>query len=145
MSLETWEAELPAALRAQAIWKVQAYRLAAHAAYCAAGDCAMLATVATSREVSEQLLRAVGSISANIAEGYARRSRADRVRYYEYALGSAGEAQSWYLSARAALSPATADERLDALNRVTRLLLVMIRNERDGLTWNATRTKKGEA
>ena len=140
-----WEAELPSALREQALWKVQAYRLAAYAAHCAAGDSASLATVAAAREVSEQLLRAVGSISANIAEGYGRRSRVDRLRYYEYALGSTGEAQSWYLSARAVLSAAAADERLNALNRITRLLLVMIRNERDGQTWNAARTKKGEA
>ncbi|MBC7896698.1 MAG: four helix bundle protein, partial [Cytophagaceae bacterium] len=43
-----------------------------------------------------QLLRAVDSISANIAEGYSRFSGRERARFYEIALGSAREAREWY-------------------------------------------------
>ena len=131
-----WEAELPALLRGQALWKVQAYRRATYVAHCAADDARRLTAFPTMKDVSEQLVRAAGSIAANIAEGYGRRSRADRVRYFEYALGSAGESQSWYLAARASLTPAVADERLDELNRVTRLLITMIKNERTRRSWS---------
>ena len=144
MTIESWERGLPDALRGQAIWRVQAYRLAAYAAHCAAEDCDRVASRPTMALVCSQLVRAVASVSANVAEGYGRRSRTDRIRYYEYALGSAGEAQSWYLAARNALTPAVTDERLDDLNRVTRLLLAMIHNEREGRTWNARQKPKRE-
>ncbi len=38
----------------------------------------------------------VGSIRANIAEGYSRGTGKDRARFYEYALGSARESRDWY-------------------------------------------------
>ena len=142
MTIESWELGLPDALRGQAIWRVQAYRLAAYAAHCATEDCDRVASSPSMAQVSSQLVRAVASVSANIAEGYGRRSRVDRIRYYEYALGSAGEAQSWYLAARTTLTPAIADARIGELNRVTRLLLAMIKNEREGRTWNARQKPK---
>jgi four helix bundle protein len=39
----------------------------------------------------DQLYRALGSISANAAEGYSRGTGKDRARFYEYALGSVRE------------------------------------------------------
>jgi four helix bundle protein len=45
----------------------------------------------------DQVYRAAGSISADLAEGYSRGTGGDRARFYEYALGSAGESQGWYL------------------------------------------------
>jgi len=46
------------------------------------------------------LYRAVGSIKANIAEGYSHRSGKDQARFYEYSLGSARESRGWYYDAR---------------------------------------------
>ncbi len=43
-------------------------------------------------EVADQLFRAVGSVHANISEGYSRQSGKDQARFYEYALGSDREA-----------------------------------------------------
>jgi four helix bundle protein len=90
-------------------------------------------------EVATQLVRAVGSIAANVAEGYARRSPRDRIRFYEYALGSAEESRSWYEVGRRALSVAEIDARIARLAAIRRLLLTMIRNERSGTKWNAPR------
>ena len=44
--------------------------------------------------LSDQLYRALGSISANLAEGYSRGTGKDRERFYEYSLGSARESRT---------------------------------------------------
>ena len=79
---------------------------------------------------SNQLCRALGSISANIAEGYSRGSGKDRSRFYEYALGSARESRDWYYKARHVLGQPVVDHRLDLLSQIIRLLLVMIPDQR---------------
>ena len=90
-------------------------------------------------QVGPQLVRAAGSIAANTAEGYARRSPRERIRFYEYALGSSEEAVSWYTVGRRVLSERDLEERFARLTSIRRLLLVMIRNERAGKGWNAPR------
>jgi four helix bundle protein len=119
-----------------ALGKVTAYALAVAAGERVWEDAKTMKEEPLLAELAPQLLRATGSIAANIAEGYARRSPRDRIRYYEYALGSGAEAESWYRTARRTLSPAVFDERLACLTSIRRLLLVMIRNERNGSGWN---------
>ena len=85
-----------------ALDRVEVYRLA-----CALSDLTWDDALELKKEPlliahASQLLRAVGSIAANVAEGFGRRSPMERVRYYEYALSSAEEARTWYrLSNRA--------------------------------------------
>lgn len=50
--------------------------------------------------VADQLLRAVGSISANIAEGFGRRTGAEYVHYLVVARGSTTESANWFLKCR---------------------------------------------
>ncbi len=80
--------------------------------------------------LADQLYRAVGSVSANIAEGYSRRSGKDQARFYEYALGSAREARGWYYQARHLLPEAVATHRIGLLTQIIRLLLTIIPAER---------------
>jgi four helix bundle protein len=120
-----------------ALGRVTAYGLAVAAGELAWEDATAMKQEPLLAEIGPQLLRATGSIAANIAEGYARRSARDRIRYYEYALGSGAEAQSWYRTARRALSSRVYDERLACLTSIRRLLLAMIKNERSGSGWNA--------
>lgn len=42
-----------------------------------------------------QLVRAVDSISANLAEGFGRYGRRDKIKFYRYAMGSQKEALDW--------------------------------------------------
>jgi four helix bundle protein len=50
--------------------------------------------------VADQLLRAVGSMSANIAEGFGRRSGAEYVHYLIVARGSTTESENWLVKCR---------------------------------------------
>jgi four helix bundle protein len=76
--------------------------------------------------LADQLFRAVGSVSANIAEGYSRSSGKDRARFFEYALGSAREARGWYHQGRHILSNDVAMHRIKLMTQIIRLLLTMI-------------------
>jgi four helix bundle protein len=130
MTYEEWEAGVPAGIRGDAIWRVQAFRLASYLAAAADADGEPIATQPRLAKAVAQLSAAAGSVAANVAEGYARLSPRDRIRYYEYALGSAAEAKSWYLSLSRSLPPATVEARLATLTSIARLLLKMIRSGR---------------
>lgn len=45
--------------------------------------------------VGKQLVRSVDSISANIAEGFGRYHKKDKIKFYRYAFGSLKESQDW--------------------------------------------------
>lgn len=83
--------------------------------------------------ISGQLYAAVGSIAANLGEGYSRSSGRDRARIFEYALGSARETMTWYRSAEPVLGAELVLARLDTLEEIRRLLLAIIPRERDRL------------
>jgi four helix bundle protein len=84
-------------------------------------------------KVSGQLYAAIGSISAQLAEGYSRSSGRDRARVFEYALGSARESMVWYRAAKPVLGVERAGECLDKLEEIRRLLLAIIPRERGRL------------
>ena len=62
-------------------------RLALFAAEIGWQDVTKLVKDRRTQRLSDQLYRALGSIGANLAEGYSRGSNKDRARFYEYALG----------------------------------------------------------
>ncbi len=45
--------------------------------------------------VGSQFVRAVDSISANIAEGFGRYNKKDKIKFYRIAIGSLKESQDW--------------------------------------------------
>ena len=89
--------------------------------------------------VGAQLYRALGSVPANIAEGYSRSSGADRVRIFEYALGSTRESAVCYLAARHVLGRAIYDCRTTVLGEIRRILLTAIPAERERRVRRQTR------
>jgi four helix bundle protein len=110
------------------LWSVQAYRRAQYAVDVHTHDRRSISQL-VSAPAFDQLTRAIGSISANIAEGYSRSSAADRARFYSYALGSTREALAWYNTLRIELGPVV-DERQALLIQIRRLLLTTLRNMR---------------
>jgi four helix bundle protein len=93
-------------------------------------DVTKLAEDSRMTSLADQLYRAVGSIGANLAEGYSRRTGKDRTRFYEYALGSARESRHWYFVGRHILTEPVIQHRLELLTEIIRLLLSIIPQER---------------
>ena len=81
-------------------------------------------------EVVGQFYEAVGSIAANLAEGYSKSSGLDRARSFEYALGSARETVEWYHDLKPVLGEEVVNARLKILGHILRLLIAIIPRER---------------
>ena len=93
MNYQEWAESVPREITGDPLWKVEAYRLALLAAEVGWHDVTKLIRDQRTRSLSDQLYRALGSVSANIAEGYSRGTGKDRARFYEYAPGSARESR----------------------------------------------------
>ncbi len=130
MNYEEWERDVPDAIRADSIWRMTAYRLALFAGDAGWHDVTRLMQDRRTLGLSEQLYEALGSISANLAEGYSRGTGKDRARFYEYALGSARESREWYYKGRHVLGAAVVEHRLQLLGRIISLLLVTVPKQR---------------
>ena len=71
--------------------------------------------------LSAQMRRAAVSIAANIAEGFRRRGRADKVRFMNIAEGSVEESR-YYLILAQDLGYGDATKLMDSLEEVSRIL-----------------------
>jgi four helix bundle protein len=137
MSLETvaaeqaaWERTCHPAITSDVIWKLDAYRASLFLIYLARQDMRRASTREFDAKLSGQLLHAAGSVSANLAEGFSRSTRADRLRFLDYALGSDRECISWYCTAGDVIPTDTMNDRLILLARIRSLLLGLIRSLR---------------
>jgi four helix bundle protein len=130
MNYQEWEQRVPADITGDVLWKMRAYRLALFVGDLAWSDVTKLAADPRTLALSDQLYRAVGSIGANIAEGYGRSSGKDRARFYEYSLGSAREGRDWYYKGRHVLGEAITAHRVNLITQITRLLLTYIPDQR---------------
>ena len=122
---------VPDTIAGDPLWRMKVYRLAVFVGDLAWHDVTKLVSDRRTVRLADQLFRAVGSIGANIAEGYSRRSGKDRVRFYEYALGSARESRHWYYMGRHMLPDKVVEHRMGLLVEVCRLLLAIIPKDRD--------------
>ncbi len=127
-----WVQGVPKGIRDDSLWKVKAYRFALYMGDAAWEDVQVLRGQRHLLSLADQLYRAVGSIGANIAEGYSRASGRDRAKFYEYALGSAREARDWYYKSRHILGSDIFEHRMNVLNHIIRLLITMIPQQRGG-------------
>ena len=130
MNYEEWETTVPEAIKGDSLWKMAAYRLAVFLGDLGWHDVTRLVQDRRTIGLSSQLYEALGSISANLAEGYSRGSGKDRARFYEYALGSARESRDWYFKSRHILGETVVQHRLQLLAEILRLLLTMIPQQR---------------
>ena len=131
MKASDWEASVPEAIKQDVLWKTTAYRRGLFAADIGWKDVEKLFKDGRTRSLADQLYRSLGSISANITEGYSRNSGRDRARFFEYALGSAREARDWYYKARHILDDAVVQHRIDLLTEIIKLLTVTVQAERN--------------
>jgi four helix bundle protein len=130
MNYEAWLKTVPVDLTGDPLWRMEVYRLAVFAVDLAWPDVSKLAGDRRTLSLSDQLFRAVGSVAANIAEGYSRGTGKDQARFYEYSLGSAREARGWYYQSRPVLTEPVAQHRMGLHTRLVRSLLTIIPAER---------------
>lgn len=130
MKYEEWAQMVPEEIKRDSLWKVEAYRLGLLMGDIGWNDTQKLVASPQTRSLADQLYRALGSISAKLAEGHSRTSGRERSRFYEYALGSARESRDWYYKARYVLGEPVTRHRLALLTQVIRLLLTMIPRQR---------------
>jgi len=138
MTYDAWEKSVPAVIRSDSLWRVEAYRLALFLSDLAWEDATTLLSDERTRGIANQLFRAAGNISANISEGYSRHTGKQRALYYEYALGSVRETRDSYYKGRHALAKAVTSHRLELSTSIIRLALTMTAHER---STNRTVTK----
>ena len=126
-----WERTCSPAITSDVLWKLDAYRAALFLIHVVRGDFAKLRTALPGADTPMQLRDAAGSIGANIGEGYSRWSKKDRARILGYALGSARECFTWYMTSRDVLGDDVVEARLVLVARIRSLLLGLIRNTRE--------------
>jgi four helix bundle protein len=130
MNYQIWVQHVPTEFTTDPLWNVEAYRLALFLADISWEDVTQLMKDQRTLALSDQLYRALGSISANLAEGYSMSTGKNRARYFEYALGSARESRGWYYKGRHILSKEVVDHRINFLTQIIRLLIKMIPQQR---------------
>jgi four helix bundle protein len=129
MKYEEWEKMVPNEIRNDSLWKMKAYKVSLYASELGWFDAKKICENHFF-QVSDQLLRSVGSVSANLAEGYSRSTGKDRARFYEYALGSARECRDWYFKAKHILGIEIVNHRIILITEIIKLLLTIVPQQR---------------
>jgi len=119
---EAWLKSVPPDITEDTLWRMAAYRYALYAMWKAQADVAALSSCRETRPHIDQLLRAVGAISANLEEGYGRSGGNDRAHFYEYGLSTAREARGWYYKCSRAFSPEVLSARMSVCTQIIRML-----------------------
>jgi len=112
MTFEEWAATVPGRVKAEACWRFEAYPKALYLYELAWDDCEALMRDERGRAVARQLIRSVGSSSANVEEGHGRGVGGREYLYFlRIAEGSARESKGWYFRARRLLGPGVVEAR----------------------------------
>jgi four helix bundle protein len=129
INYKNWLNTIPKEISNDAVWNLKVYRAALYISDLCWQDTQLIKDHRYF-SLADQLYRAVGSISANITEGYSRKSLKEKARFYEIALGSARESKGWYFKSRHILGAKLALHRIKLLTSVIKLLLSMITDKR---------------
>ena len=140
MKYAEWLETVPSEITNDPIWKLEVYRLALFIDDIGWPDVLALSKNNLMWGVADQLHRSLGSISANLTEGYSRSKGLDRARFFEFSLGSARESRDWYYKSRHVLSAEVTKHRLGLVTHIIGMLTPMISRQRK----NAIREEQAE-
>ncbi len=129
MNYEKWLKEVPRDILDDDVWQLKAYRASLFLSDLCWQDTSLIRDKKF-YSLGNQLYSSVGSISANITEGYSRNFDKEKARFYEYSLGSARESKDWYFKSRHILGQELSNRRIKLLTSVIKLLITMIKDKR---------------
>jgi len=130
MTYETWMKQVPEAIKADALWQSLMYRKALYLYDLAWDDCDILVRDIRGKALVGQLIRATGSVSANMEEGFGRGFSKDRDYFLRVATGSCRETRGWYFRNRRLLLPATLEQRINLCSEILALLVTELNKKR---------------
>ena len=126
MNYREWLATVPDDITGDPLWNLEIYRLALFMSEISWPDAVEISKSHLTRDLADQLNRAIDSISANIAEGYSQSTGKDKARFMEYALGSAREARDWYYKSHRVLKPEVVAHRINLLTQIIKILSAFV-------------------
>jgi four helix bundle protein len=140
MNYAEWLSTVPPEITNDPIWKLEVYRLALFVDDIGWTDVLALSKNNLMWGIADQLHRSLGSISANLTEGYSRSKGLDRARFFEFSLGSGRESRDWYYKSRHVLPAGVIRHRMELVTRIVSLLTPLILHQRK----NAIREEQAE-
>lgn len=129
MNYAEWLSTVPSEITNDPIWKLEVYQLALFADDIGWSDVLTLSKNNLMWSIADQLHRSLGSIRANLTEGYSRSKGLDRARVIEFALGSARESRDWYYKSRHVLPADVVKHRMDLITKIISMLTPMISHQ----------------
>ena len=130
-SYEEWRKTVPQAIRQEVVWEFYPYPKALFLFDLCWHDCEKLLRDTRGRRVANQLIDSVGSVSANMEEGYGRGLATKEFRQFlRYSVASAKEAKGWYFRGRHLLPAKVVEHRLQILSEIIALTLTEIKKQR---------------
>ena len=130
MNYQEWLKTVPPEITQDLLWNLDVYRLGLFVAEIGWEDVVLLNKNSLTRDAADQIIRSLGSTSANIAEGYSRSIGKDRARYFEYALGEAREARDRYFKARRVIKQDVVLHRIKLLTQIVKMLNALVSTQR---------------
>jgi four helix bundle protein len=130
MKYAEWIITVPAEITNDPIWRLEVYRLPLFAGDIGWNDVVVLSKNKLTWGIADQLHRSLGSISANLTEGYSRSKGLDRARFLEYSLGSARESRDWHYKSRHVLGEEIVEHRIGLHTKIVSMLVLMIPHQR---------------
>jgi four helix bundle protein len=118
---DAWEGTVHERVKAEPIWAFLGYRKALFLYDLAWEDCEKLMRDRRGQAIAQQLIRSVGSVSANIEEGHGRGYGKERDWFFGVSLGSARETKGWYWKSHHLLSAPVLEHRLALLDEIIAL------------------------
>ena len=121
-NFDNWKQNVHPSIQKDPLWNFLAYQKSLFAYDLMWEDCDNLLEDERGKAVARQLTRSVGSISANIEEGFGRGYGRDYAYRLKIAIGEARESRGWYWKGRKLLSTDVLNHRIALLDEIIALI-----------------------
>jgi four helix bundle protein len=130
-SFAEWMEQVCPSLKRDPLWSFQVYPKALFLHELAWKDCEYLLKDPRGRAIANQLIRSVGSISANVEEGYGRGLGREYSYFLGIAMGSARESRGWYWRGRHLIPKEVVDHCIGLLDEIIAMLAPNIKRQQE--------------